>query len=141
MDVSVNYWAVLLAAVSSMAVGYLWYSPVVFGKLWTKLSGVSMDKKLTGIQMAIMYGSTFVASLLTAYILAHVSFLSNSFFHHSFLQDTFTTAFWLWAGFTAARFFVHDIFESRSTKLTTLNIGHELLTVAVMALIIGYMGI
>ena len=43
----------------------------------------------------------------------------------------------LWAGFTAARFITHDAFEGRSTRLTTLNIAHELVTVVVMALIIG----
>jgi hypothetical protein len=43
----------------------------------------------------------------------------------------------LWAGFTAARFITHDAFEGRPTSLTVLNIGHELVTVLIMALIIG----
>ncbi len=43
--VDINYWAVLVAAVVSMVIGALWYSPVLFGKLWMKYSGLS-DKKL-----------------------------------------------------------------------------------------------
>ena len=43
----------------------------------------------------------------------------------------------LWAGFTAARFITHDAFEGRPTSLTVLNIAHELVTVLIMALIIG----
>ena len=47
------------------------------------------------------------------------------------------TAVILWAGFTAARFITHDAFEGRPTSLTVLNIAHELVTVIIMALIIG----
>ena len=43
----------------------------------------------------------------------------------------------LWAGFTAARFITHDAFEGRPSALTTLNIAHELVTVVIMAIIIG----
>jgi hypothetical protein len=139
--VEVNYLAILLAAISSMVVGAVWYMPATFGNAWMKLTKVKMDKKMTAGQSVYMYGLTFVASLVTAYILAHVSYLSNMFFHHGFLQDALTTAFWLWLGLTVARFLVHDLFEGRPIKLTAINAGHELLTIMVMALIIGAMGV
>jgi hypothetical protein len=41
--------------------------------------------------------------LVTAFVLAHVTFVANKFFHNSFLSDALQTAFWLWLGFTAAR--------------------------------------
>ena len=47
------------------------------------------------------------------------------------------TAVILWAGFTAARFITHDAFEGRPSSLTVLNIAHELVTVLIMAIIIG----
>ena len=139
MDIQVNYWAVVLAALSSMVVGSVWYMPAVFGNAWMKLSGAKMERNMKPGKMAWMYGSVFVASLLTAYILAHVTFLSNSFLHHSFLQDALTSAFWLWLGLILARMYVHDTFEGRRKKLTLLNAAHELVTVMVMALIIGLM--
>jgi hypothetical protein len=43
----------------------------------------------------------------------------------------------LWAGFTAARFVTHDQFDKRPWQLTVLNCTHELVTLMVMALIIG----
>ncbi len=46
----------------------------------------------------------------------------------------------LWAGFTAARLITHDLFERRPSTLTVLNLLHELITVLVMALIIGAFG-
>ncbi len=140
MQVQVSYLAVFLAALSSMVVGALWYMPAGFGKMWMKLTGVKPDRsKMSGGQMAWMYGSVFVASLVTAYILAHVAFLSNQFFHDLFLQDALATAFWLWLGFTAVRMYVHDTFENRPWRLTLLNSAHELVTVLVMAVIIGWL--
>lgn len=140
MDVSVNYLAVLLAALSSMVVGSIWYAKSVFGATWGKLAKIDMSKPPKSGELAWLMGSTFVVSLVTAYILAHVAFLSNQFFKNSFLQDTLTTAFWLWLGFIAARIYTHDAFEGRRKKLTVLNVSHELVTVLVMALVIGSMG-
>jgi hypothetical protein len=67
--------------------------------------------------------------------------LSNQYFGHSYLQDAVNTAFWLWLGFTAARFVTHDAFEGRPVKLTVLNAAHEFVTIMVMGLIIGLMGV
>ena len=140
MDVSVNFLAVFLAGLSTMVVGSIWYSRAVFGTSWAKLAKVDLDKKSTTSEMVWLTGSTLVASLVTAYILAHVAFLTNTFFQNSFLQDTVSTAFWLWLGFTAARLYVHDAFEDRRKKLTLMAAGYEFTTILVMALIIGFMG-
>lgn len=135
MEVQVNWLAVILATASSMVVGSVWYAKPVFGRTWMKLVGKS-DKDLgQGAGQAI--GLTVVVSFVTAYVLAHVAYLSHNFFGNSFLQDSLTTAFWLWLGLTAARFITHDVFERRPAKLTLLNIGHELVTLLVMGLVIG----
>jgi hypothetical protein len=139
MSVDINALAVLLAAVSSMVVGSVWYMPNVFGNAWMKMTKSKMGKGASPSKMAWMYGSVFVASLLTAYILAHVAFLSQRFFGNSFMSAALQTGFWLWLGFTAARLYVHDTFEERRKKLTVLNASHELVTIMVMALIIGLM--
>ncbi len=144
MDVQINWLAVVLATFSSMIVGSLWYMPALFGKAWMKYTGVKMDRKMSANQSVMIYGGTLVASFLTAFVLAHMTFLANHFYlaqDYSWLMSAFTTGFWLWLGFTAARFLVHDLFEGRRKKLFLLNAGHELVTVLVMALIIGLMGV
>lgn len=143
MEVSVNYLAVFLAAASSMAVGAIWYAKGVFGLTWARLAKVNvdkMDKRMKGREMTTILGLSFVTALVTAYILAHVAFLSNNFFQNAFIQDALSTAFWLWLGLTAARILTHDLFEGRPMKLTLLTAGSELTTLLVMALIIGGMG-
>jgi hypothetical protein len=139
VDVHINYLAVVLAMLSSMVVGSVWYAMPVFGKTWAKLAKIDLAKqKGTPVWQPITV--TAVVSLITAYVLAHVAYLSHQFFANSFLADALNTAFWVWLGFTAARFITHDAFEGRPAKLTLLNVAHEFVTLMVMGLIIGLMG-
>lgn len=135
MDVQVNWLAVLLATASSMVVGSIWYARGVFGNTWAKLVKLDDEKMRKGATRAILV--TIVVSFLTAYVLAHVSYLSNAFFGHSFFKDAVTTAFWLWIGLTAARMITHDAFEQRPLKLTFMNVAHEFVTLLIMGMIIG----
>lgn len=136
MNVQVNYLAVLLAAVSSMVVGSIWYAKPVMGKTWQKLVKLDDKKMKSGAAKALAL--TFILSLLTAYILAHVAYLSNQFFDHTFFQDAVVTSVWLWAGLTAARMVTHDLFEQRPSKLTLMNVVHEFITLVIMGAVIGF---
>lgn len=136
LDVQVSLLGVLLAALSSMVVGAFWYNPSVFGALWMRLTGVKMDAAKEK-HMAATFFFVFLASLLMAYVLAHVSYLAQSFFGGSFLGNALSTAFWMWLGFVATRFYVHDAFEGRPKALTALNAAHELVTLLAMGLCIG----
>ena len=140
MEVEINLVAVVLAMLSSMVVGSIWYARAVFGKKWAKLAKVDTSK-MNGSDAWKPMVTTLVVSLITAYVLAHVAYLSNQFFGNSFLQDTLTTAFWLWLGLTAARFVTHDAFEGRPMELTALNLGNEFVTLMVMGLVIGLVGV
>ncbi|WP_424937205.1 MULTISPECIES: DUF1761 domain-containing protein [Bacteria] len=131
----INYWAVLLATASSMAVGAVWYARGVFGARWARLAKIDMDQPSNGAVIPILV--TLVVSFLTAWVLAGAAAIAWHFYGGSFLTVTLVTSVLLWAGFTAARFITHDAFEGRPTSLTVLNIAHELVTVLLMALLIG----
>lgn len=137
MEVQINWIAVLLAMVSSMVVGSIWYAKPVFGEKWQKLVKLDDKKMQTGAAKAM--GITVVVSLITAFVLAHVTYLSYSFFNTSFMSAALTTAFWAWLGFAAARMITHDAFEQRNPKLTMMNVVHELVTLLVMGLVIGWL--
>lgn len=139
--IEVNYIAVLLAALSTMIVGSVWYTPAAFGNIWMKLAKVKPNQKMTSGRTFRLFGLTFIAALVTAYVLAHMAYLSNQFFGSTFLQDTLSTGFWLWLGLVVARILTHDLFEGRPGKLTLLTVGNEFVTIMVMALIIGLFGV
>lgn len=138
MNVEVNYLAVLLAALSSMVVGSVWYAPSVFGNTWMKLAHIERKKQMSTSDK-LMFVWVFLLSLLTAYVLAHVTFLANRFFGNSFLQDALSTAFWVWLGFVVTRILTHSMFERKPAKLNLLALGNELVTIMVMGLIIGWL--
>ena len=135
----INWLAVVLATVSSMAVGFVWYAKPVFGKLWIRLSGVDEASMAKSAPVAIV--STIIVSFITAAVLAGSAAIAQHFYAGNFLANTIVTAIILWAGFTAARFVTHDAFDRRPAALTALNCAHELVTIVVMALIIGAFGI
>lgn len=131
----INYWAVLLAMISSMIVGSVWYTPKVFGTRWAKLANVDMTGSAKSAVWPIV--TTLIVSFVTAWVLAGASAIAWHFYEGSFFVAAVVTAILLWAGFTAARFITHDAFEGRPTALTTMNIAHELVTVVIMAVLIG----
>ena len=140
---TVNYVAILLAAISTMIVGSVWYSPKTpMGKNWmnwNKFNPKDADK-MTAKDMILPIGGTFITSLLLAYMIAHVSNMSNQVLGGSQLQSGLTTGFFMWLGITVAAIFSHQIFEGKPLKLISLNLSHDLVKLMIIGLIIGLMG-
>jgi hypothetical protein len=111
----------------------------MFQKPWEAM--VRIDKKRGMKELPVVMTVTFLASLLMAYVLAHVAFLSNKFFGNSFLQDTLSTAFWLWIGINTPAILTGSLFEQRRKKVILMNLGNQFVTLMVMALIIGGIGV
>ena len=135
----INIWAVLLATVSSMVVGSIWYTRAVFGRYWMKAVGHTEESMKGSGTGAIII--TVIVSFVTAAVLAGAAAIAQNFYGGNFLFNTLLTGLILWAGFTAARMITHDAFDRRPAGLTVLNLAHELLTILLMALIIGLFGI
>ena len=61
--VSVNWWAIVIAAIINMVLGMVWYSPLLFGKSWMKLMGIK-EMKPNPLNLLGM----FVIALVIGYI-------------------------------------------------------------------------
>ena len=75
-NMEINFLALLLAALSTLVVGFIWYHPKVFGTIWMKESGTSMEKMKGSNMMAI-----FAMSLLYAFF---ISFMLQMLVIHQF---------------------------------------------------------
>jgi len=131
----INYWAVIVATVSTMVVGSIWYTPKVFGTRWAQLAKVELSGDAKSAIGPIV--TTVIVSFITAWVFAGAIWIAYEFYGGTFLLSALLTGVVLWAGFTAARFITHDAFEGRPSALTVMNIAHELVTVLVMAIILG----
>ena len=130
----INYWAVIVATLSTLVIGSVWYTPKVFGNLWMRLAKVDPANAGSAVGPIV---ATVVVSFISAWVLAGAAYIAWEFYDTGFLWSAVATALFLWLGFTAARFVTHDAFEGRPPALTALNVVHELVTFLVMALIIG----
>ncbi len=138
MEVQVNFLAILLAGIVSMAVGFFWYSPMVLGKPWMKLKGYTADSlKKAQKEMGKLYGVSFVVSLITAYVLSHVMTLSVAFFHYGKLETGLITAFWMWLGFMMPVQLTATIFGDKKWKLLAIDSGYQLASVLLMGVVLG----
>jgi hypothetical protein len=132
MDIStLNWLAVIVAALSIFLIGGLWYSPILFGKVWMKENNFS-DENLKKGNMTKIFGLTFLFSIVMAFNLA------------MFLNDANTTTSWgaiagFLAGFgwVAMSIFTIGQFERKSTKYMLIHGGYVTISFVVMGLIIG----
>ncbi|PQZ90211.1 hypothetical protein CQ018_14540 [Arthrobacter sp. MYb227] len=134
----INWFALILATISTMVVGSVWYTPKVFGNYWMRVTKMLPGEAKSAVAPILV---TLVVSFISAWVLAGATFLAFEFYGGSYLANALLTALILWGGFTAARFITHDAFEGRPVGLTVLNCAHELVTFMVMALIIGLFGV
>ncbi len=137
----VNYWAVLVAAIANMVLGFLWYGPV-FGKTWMRLMGWGPDRMAQmgeAGKKAAHRGYMFatIASLVTAYILSHMISYSENFNNVEGLSVGLQTGFWLWLGFVAPVTLGSVLWEGKSWKLWCFNNGYNLAQLLLMGSILA----
>lgn len=118
-NVSINYWAVLVAAAINMVVGAIWYSKPLFAKPWAKATGRKMEQMGNG---AKGYVFTVGGALVEAWILAHFVRYADS----TTVLKGALTGFWLWLAFVAITSAVNTIFAGRPWKLWQIDAGYFL---------------
>src|SRR4029077_9586655 len=68
----VNLLAVLVAAIATMLVGFIWYSPILFAKPWMREMGYDPDDKASAEKMRKSAGPAYLGSLLASIVSAFV---------------------------------------------------------------------
>lgn len=126
----INYLAVVAAAVSAFIVGGLWYSPVLFGKRWMQLTGIT-EERAAQANPAKTFGVAFVWSLLGALVFA------------MFLGPAPAFGFASGAGFSAGLFWVAGSFainyqfEQKPAGLLLINGGYHTVQYTLFGAILG----
>lgn len=126
---SIPYLAVVVAAISSFVVGGLWYSPILFGKRWQRLTGLS-DEDL-GQGAARAFGGSFVLQL--AMVLNLAMFLGPAPGVPFAVGASFAAGF----GWVALGMGVTYLFERRPLGLWLINGGYHAVAFTVMGVILG----
>ena len=133
----VNVWAVLVAAVATMVVGFLWYSPALFANSWMKLMGYDAKDKEKIAEMQKSAGPSYfmslIASILAAFVLGKLITVSG----FSNAVDGLKIGLVVWLGFVTTVQFTNALFSRQRNRLYMINTGYQLVSYVVMGAIMG----
>ena|SRR5688572_1870172 len=138
--IPVNYFAVLIAAIASMVLGFVWYGPL-FGSMWIKMSKFSKKdmEKAKSKGMQAQYALTLVGSLLMSFVLYHSLVFASSYMKVSGVSVGLSTGFWNWLGFIVPVTLTSVLWEGKSWSLWILNNAYNLLSLLMMGVILSLM--
>lgn len=133
----VNLWAVLVSALATMVVGFVWYSPLLFARRWMVLMGLDPDDKAKIAEMqksaAPTYMLALVASVVSAAVLGKIIAVA-----------TIATALYgmkvglaVWLGFVTTVQLTNSMFSRQPAKLYAINTGYQLVCFLAMGAIMG----
>ncbi len=150
--------ALLVAAVSALVVGFIWYNPKVFGNAWMREAGMT-DEQVKGGNMAKIFIMAFIFAFLLAMTMMQMSIHQTGAL--SLIGGDSTQALPSYAAFMADygdhfRTFKHGalhgvfagvfvalpilgtnaLFERKSAKYIFINAGYWIVTLGVMGAII-----
>ncbi|WP_140484905.1 DUF1761 domain-containing protein [Flavobacterium sp. GSA192] len=155
----INFLALFVAALSTLVIGFIWYSPKVFGTIWMKESGLT-EEKMKGANMPVIFIMAVFFALLIAMILQFLTIHQWGAFgmiggggaadikpsYAAFMND-YGTAYRTFKhgalhGFLAGLFLAfpmiatNALFERKSWKYTFINSGYWMLCFMIMGGII-----
>jgi len=132
-SVKPNYWAVVAAVLAGLVVSAIWYSPLLFGKLWTELRDVAPAAADQAGMPAWKWPVEAVRELVVGYVLARLVLLGGIVDWKGSLK----LGFWAWLGFPAAMLVGASLWDNKSWTLSAIHAGDWFVKMLVMAVIIG----
>ncbi len=134
--ITINYLAVLVSAVATFVIGFLWHGPL-FGAQWMKLSNISAaeaeaSKAAMAGKMWMYLLPAFLQQLVMAYVLAHFVYVWGA----SDVMGALQLAFWVWLGFIATVLLNGVLWEKRTVPLYLFNVAYHFVSLSAMAVIL-----
>lgn len=131
--IPVNYWAVLLAALFTIVLGFLWYGPL-FGKPWMRLAGVAAESMKPGaLDFVVWIGG----ALLMSFGLANILVTANAYTHANGATSGLATGFWVWLSFVVPVSAGIVFSERKPQALWLITAGYYLVGLCGMGVILA----
>ncbi len=153
-----NFLAILVAAVSALVVGFIWYNPKVFGTAWMKAASIT-EEQIKGGNMAKIFGLALLFAFMLAFIMPTIvihqmgaisltggdpakALPSYATFMADYGDAYRTFKHGALHGFIAGIFIAlpilgtNALFERKSAKYILVNSGYWVVTLTIMGAII-----
>jgi hypothetical protein len=122
--------AVLAATVVAFVLGALWYSPLLFGRVWMREAGVSEDA-CRSRGTAPLFAATFLLSLASTLFLAFLLGPKPGVLHGA------EAGLILGFGFVATAIATNYLFEGKSPVFFAINAGYHVVRFLAVGLVLG----
>ncbi len=133
----VNLWAVLVSALATMVVGFVWYSPALFANPWMRLMGYDPNDKAKIAEMQKTAGPSYVlsliASIVTAFALGKLIGVTGA----ATAFDGLKIGLVVWLGFVTTVQLTNALFSRQRNRLYLINTGYQLVCYLAMGAILG----
>ena len=126
----INYLAVVVAAIAHQLIGLAWYG-ALFGRMWMEARGVRRE------DLSANATRSLIVSTLAALVMSFAFALLLTAVNGIDLGKGLEWGLVLGAGFVGATAVINGAYEDRSTKVTGLFVGYEIVALAVMGAILG----
>jgi hypothetical protein len=137
---SVNYVAVLVAAIAAWLAGAAWYG--AFGRTWMAAWGITPEMKQASMQQPGAYLPfiyAFAGEVIMAWTLAGVMIHATG--SQGSVRAGLISGALCWLGFVMPVTLVNYSFARRSMRLVLIDCGHWLVVLLLMGAILGAMGV
>jgi hypothetical protein len=133
---SINYLAVLVAGLAFVALGFLWYSPILFAKPWSKMMGYDMSSKAKVAEMQKKAGPAYAASFVGALVQSvAIAVLLKTLPNLNIGQAALFGAL-LWFGLQAPFSLSGVLYAQKPLKLWGIDAGYQLVGLVIAASIL-----
>jgi len=133
----VNLLAMLVAAIATMVVGFVWYSPLLFARPWMSSMGYDPNDKAKQDEMrkgaGELYAISFICSLVAAFVLARIIHMATI---HTALHGM-KIGGGVWLGFVTTVQLTDKLFSKKPFKLYLINTGYQLVCFLAMGAILA----
>ncbi|EDP96671.1 DUF1761 domain-containing protein [Kordia algicida OT-1] len=141
---NVNWIALIVAALSTLVIGFLWYGPL-FGKAWMKETGITEAQAQKG--MPLRFGLSVVLAFFAIFFIYVNSVVTGGIppdeLHGIDVSRYHTFGHGVVHGISVALFIAmpvlvtNALFEQKSFKYMLINVGYWIVTFAIMGGIVN----
>lgn len=130
-DATINFGAIIVAALSSWLLGYLWYSPYLFGRRWLALVGSDFSFKPASAKKTMLF--SLGGAIVMASVLGIVTIGVES------VSDGAQIGFWMWLGFVATTTLNEFIYSAKPKPwaIYYINNGYYLASLIIIGAILA----
>jgi hypothetical protein len=132
---AVNWIAVVVAAVASMALGFVWY--MVLGNQWMGALGKTREQIMASGNQAAPFIIAFLMQLVMAYSLA---LFTPRLMGSTTLVNGLIVGFHVWLGFVITSMIINHRYQGSKWSLTLIDGGYLLGVLLVEGVVIGLFG-